>query len=203
MGRRYLFMIALLSRMIDIRSEKRYADRQDSSVGIEECVGSITAQPRAAESQQAIPPPKETIGNLWQCPICSGVYKQSGYLVRHLETHSVYNNKCVFCGSAYNSPSAMAWHMCVHHKEEMFVKRSSGARHVGKNLLQYVCATCGNKYGSKQERAEHVREHTGEHPFSCPICNLRFKTSSSCMYHAGKCRRFPGVHDSRKRPDQV
>ena len=39
------------------------------------------------------------------------------------------------------------------------------------------------KYGTKQHMQYHIRKHTGEQPFSCSICDRRFKRKEFCDAH--------------------
>ncbi|TGZ70321.1 hypothetical protein CRM22_003266 [Opisthorchis felineus] len=160
------------------------------------------AEPSAVEHQGAISLPKGLIEMVWQSPICSNVYNQSGYLVRHLENHSVDYGECVFCGSGHNTPSAMAWHVYVHHKEEMYVNKNSGGRHLGAIICSMFARYAESNMGRNRDWLSmflNIRENIR---FPVPFVRFVLKRPQA-VYHAEKYRRFPEAYDPHKRPDYV
>lgn len=60
---------------------------------------------------------------------------------------------------------------------------------------------CEKKFENKQARKEHMRRHSGDTPYRCPVdsCGRRFKWRSSLASHK-KTHRSPGVKYSKGGP---
>uniref|UniRef100_A0A672L6S4 C2H2-type domain-containing protein n=1 Tax=Sinocyclocheilus grahami TaxID=75366 RepID=A0A672L6S4_SINGR len=52
---------------------------------------------------------------------------------------------------------------------------------------------CEKKFARSDELARHLRTHTGEKRFLCPLCDKRFMRSDHLIKHA---RRHPSFHPS-------
>lgn len=52
---------------------------------------------------------------------------------------------------------------------------------------------CEKKFARSDELARHLRTHTGEKRFLCPLCDKRFMRSDHLIKHA---RRHPNFHPS-------
>lgn len=47
----------------------------------------------------------------------------------------------------------------------------------------HVCSVCGKNMDSKTGLERHIRVHTGEKPYQCPICHHRFSIKSNMTKH--------------------
>uniref|UniRef100_A0A3Q4BET4 C2H2-type domain-containing protein n=1 Tax=Mola mola TaxID=94237 RepID=A0A3Q4BET4_MOLML len=59
--------------------------------------------------------------------------------------------------------------------------------------LQHACRFCGKLFSSDSSLQIHLRSHTGERPYQCPVCLSRFTTRALRLHqatHLGE-RPFP------------
>ena len=49
--------------------------------------------------------------------------------------------------------------------------------------LVIICYVCGKNFTRKQTLIEHMRQHTGEKPFSCDVCDMSYTTKRSLYIH--------------------
>ena len=75
-----------------------------------------------------------------------------------------------------------------HRSTEQFIEKSPSViattfQQSGFYRVAHVCSYCGKVCGSKSDLRRHIRIHTGEHPFSCPICPRRFTRNENLKFH--------------------
>lgn len=63
----------------------------------------------------------------------------------------------------------------------------------GERPFPCTWANCEKKFARSDELARHLRTHTGEKRFQCPLCAKRFMRSDHLIKHA---RRHPDFHPS-------
>ncbi|GLV44433.1 Meiotic central spindle [Carabus blaptoides fortunei] len=71
--------------------------------------------------------------------------------------------KCEICNQFYKTPGALKTHLVTHGDKK------------------FVCSDCGRGFISNL--TVHLRTHTGETPYICPVCQKGFYDSSSMKKH--------------------
>ena len=96
----------------------------------------------------------------------------SGQYSQQLGTLS-YGVKSLFhkchCGAGFSTKAALMDHEYTAHKASY-----------------KSCEYCGRKFKMKQHLDNHRRLHTGEKPYRCQQCDLRFTTQGALNYHVTK-----------------
>ncbi|GJQ88317.1 hypothetical protein Trydic_g3796 [Trypoxylus dichotomus] len=63
---------------------------------------------------------------------------------------------------------------------------------------------CGKRFARSDELARHLRTHTGEKNFACPVCNKKFMRSDHLSKHARRHPNFdPSVLRQRRAPNRA
>uniref|UniRef100_A0A096M3M7 Sal-like protein 1 n=1 Tax=Poecilia formosa TaxID=48698 RepID=A0A096M3M7_POEFO len=60
---------------------------------------------------------------------------------------------------------------------------SSASSSIAAGRLQHVCRFCGKVFSSDSALQIHLRSHTGERPYQCPVCFSRFTTRGNLKVH--------------------
>lgn len=76
-------------------------------------------------------------------------------------------SNCPDCGKSYTNKFNMKRHYALAHL----------------HVRKFVCEVCGRSLSSKQNYKEHAYTHTGEKPFKCPDCGVRYRQSSQLSVH--------------------
>jgi len=121
------------------------------------------------------------------CDIC-------GLSVKSVKTHkiNVHGDKdikpfiCEKCGDRFRTKERHDYHMRKHDGlkpfkcktcQKSYTGRSGATRcekmHKGPETYRYTCTFCGFKVMDKEKLRNHIRTHTREKPFKCPLCNYR------------------------------
>lgn len=79
------------------------------------------------------------------------------------------------CGLGFPSVEKLGRHLEVDHLSKV---------HTSFVCLWEGCERGGNQLASKFALSSHLRKHTGEKPFECPICQKHFSRSDALAKHA-------------------
>ncbi|XP_041659898.1 sal-like protein 1 [Cheilinus undulatus] len=60
---------------------------------------------------------------------------------------------------------------------------SSASSSTSASRLQHACRFCGKTFSSDSSLQIHLRSHTGERPYQCPVCLSRFTTRGNLKVH--------------------
>ncbi|XP_055708099.1 zinc finger protein 98-like [Phlebotomus papatasi] len=106
---------------------------------------------------------------LFQCEICSIVYKIRSSFLRHKRNHHSGQEKkfvCETCGAKYSSNSGLKDHMKLQHDKTTF-----------------SCEICGKNFKIERVLRRHMKMHSTERPYSCDLCPQTFKMRFQCERH--------------------
>lgn len=102
----------------------------------------------------------------FRCHLCNKYLKSKGALKTHINLHT--NDKehiCSYCGRQFSFKGNLKLHIKRKHSER------SGQ-----------CSFCLKSWPDLEE---HMRQHTGEKPYLCKICDQGFMTKRSLSFHIG------------------
>lgn len=104
-----------------------------------------------------------------KCDICGSMFKSQTHVQQHKQrTHLESPEVCDICGAVCKNKHALNSH-----------KR----RHDEKNK-KFVCDNCGKAFLTGLLLKMHVRTHTKEKPFKCPLCNYRCAIKQNIQKHS-------------------
>ncbi|EEZ97964.1 zinc finger protein 571 [Tribolium castaneum] len=142
-----------------------------------------------------------------KCPLCDETFRRHSNLVQHRNRHHLNIKKKVkdyicFCKEVFHSKKKLAWHKEIHdakpksctHCSEKFIHMSSLTRHMRrahnerflpnghKKAENVECPICKGVY-LKSSLDVHIRNHSGQRPYACLICNKDFTTKWNLKLH--------------------
>ena len=94
--------------------------------------------------------------------MCPKAFARAHQLAVHAPVHTGEKaHLCSECGNSFSSVSSL-----IDHRKR---------RHL--DIRNKKCETCPKAFFTKQELEAHVRTHTGEKPFSCPVSLPLYKST--------------------------
>lgn len=142
-----------------------------------------------------------------KCSLCDETFRRHSNLVQHRNIHHFNIKKkvkdfiCV-CGEIFHSKKKLAWHKEIHeakpkscaHCSEKFIHMASLTRHMRRahndrfvpkeerSAENVECPICKGVY-LRSSLEVHIRNHSGQRPFTCLICNKDFTTKWNLKLH--------------------
>ncbi|XP_054618940.1 sal-like protein 2 [Dunckerocampus dactyliophorus] len=96
------------------------------------------------------------------------------------------NNMSEHCGKSYLNASLSAVSPNAQYALQSLtggVNSSSTSASSSTSRLQHVCRFCGKIFSGDSALQIHLRSHTGERPYQCPVCLSRFTTRGNLKVH--------------------
>jgi len=138
---------------------------------------------------------------LTTCEQCGQVYKTAAGLSQHIKVaHDKVRYYCdePGCDKEFNTKNSQLSHkLCVHKNTRAFIcsvcgkdykyrheRRVCENKHAGKFL--HHCHLCDKKFNIKRKLDQHLRVHTGEKPYGCPVCAYRCARLDNLNTHTKK-----------------
>ena len=91
--------------------------------------------------------------------------------------------KCDHCDRSFNTARGLKRHLRVHSKPESQVNSKTKPKRL---LKPRKCKMCDKSFCSPASLRKHALNHTGEKPFECEGCSLKFKHEYGVKIHQMK-----------------
>ncbi|XP_023676476.1 POZ-, AT hook-, and zinc finger-containing protein 1 isoform X5 [Paramormyrops kingsleyae] len=123
---------------------------------------------------------------VYPCGVCGKVFTEAVRLRNHEAQHAASSaagnaaSAAVGVGGpgllAHPQPGLLENGVVLHVAADGGRKRERTRRHVG-------CDICGKVFRDVYHLNRHKLSHSGEKPYACPVCGLRFKRKDRMSYH--------------------
>lgn len=135
----------------------------------EECGKILTGGYHSFKLHQKFACKEEGVEPQAKCDICGSMFKSQIHVQQHKQrTHVESPVVCDICGALCKNKHALNSH-----------KR----RHDEKNK-KFVCNDCGKAFLTGLLLKMHIRTHTKEKPYKCPLCNYRCAIKQNIQKHS-------------------
>jgi uncharacterized Zn-finger protein len=136
----------------------------------------------------------------YECPICKHCFTQSNSLKTHLKVHNKQKNSDTIAQSENDakrprknesnaikdqslSPSSLSGIQGEVKKLSALIVEPAQKPVRDDDKLWYSCKDCFMRFLTQDLLDEHTAKHTGERPFKCDICGIRFSHKFAMKQH--------------------
>lgn len=163
--------------------------------------------------------------NNYQCDLCGKHMTSYSNFVQHKqfvcgigekEMEKIRIHACDLCGKLFKSPRHVRRHKKISHFKVPEVCDVCGTVCQGRKALdvhkkrhdernkKHKCSDCGKAFFSDSKLQEHIRTHTKEKPFKCPLCSYTCAVKPNVHKHATNVHKQSVIPiDLRKTADGV
>ncbi|XP_055370924.1 zinc finger protein ZFP2-like [Condylostylus longicornis] len=143
------------------------------------------------------------IPQIYNCKHCCRNFSNESLLEKHKKDSKGKCNFCEFCSKKFSSRKNYEIHMNYAHEKfvngkdklkkcsycpKVFQKLINLEKHEERHKKIQICEYCGKLFeNQKAKYQQHLRSHTGEKPFACPICSNAFTTRGNLNHHKSTC----------------
>ena len=141
-------------------------------------------------------PEKPQIESPFTCDECGKVFIAQIYLDKHKGTQHAKAHTCKVCFESFGTLRQLNFHhstrhpiikrklLCPHPKcPHFFYKQDQLDRHRRRIHGRFPCRFCGKRFDQVANLNEHIRDHSGEKPYLCDVCNENFHTLETLKGH--------------------
>lgn len=136
------------------------------------------------------------------CPICDKKFLRIENLKCHLYLHTDAKFTCSLCHRQFVNPKTLAAHLRETHQTLMSdVKRNQDDDdHRPKKESPEIavagsnCSYCGKYFENKKSMREHLKYHTADTRYPCPMCPMLFRLKSSQRIHIKQVHKRPSKY---------